>query len=321
MVDNSALTPQEVADILKIAKNTVYELIKRGELNAYRVGKKVRVDSKDVEEYKNRTKSFRSSPSLLETPGAPFPAKANPLLYEEIPRSSGFVICGQDIMLDILSGYLQMHPDGVQALRLYVGSYNGLYNLYQGNVQMAASHLWDGDSGQYNTPFVRRLLPGVPAVIIHLACRMQGFYVPKGNPKDIKGWEDLKRNDITMINREKGSGTRVLLDEHLRKLGILPKNIKGYERESTSHLAIASTVARGGADVGMGNEKSALQVKGIDFIPLQVERYELVMRKEDIEKPPFQAVIEILRSREFRMEMEGIGGYDLKETGKIVAET
>lgn len=318
MNDNLALTPQEVADILKIAKNTVYELIKRGELNSYRVGKKVRVDAKDVDEYKNRTKSIKSS---SPTSTIQDNTRLNPYLNEELPRNNGFVICGQDVLLDILSRYLQLHPNGVQALRSYVGSYNGLYALYQGSVQMATAHLWDGDTGQYNIPFVRRMLPGVPAVIIHLACRLQGFYVEKGNPKGIKGWEDLKRKDITIINREKGSGTRVLLDEHLRKLGIATRNIKGYERESTSHLAIASTVARGGADIGIGNEKSCMQVKGIDFIPLQTERYELVIKKEDMEKAPFQAVLEILRSQEFKMELEGIGGYDLTELGRIIAET
>lgn len=318
MADNTALTPQEVAEILKIAKNTVYELVKRGELNAYKVGKKLRVDSGDVEAYKNRTKSIRSAGSQ----GAPADApRANPLLYEELPRYGGFVICGQDILLDILSRHLQMHPDGVQALRSYVGSYNGLYALYHGNVQMATAHLWDGDTGQYNVPYVRRMLPGVPAVVIHLACRLQGFYVQKGNPRGIKGWEDLKRKDVAIINREKGSGTRVLLDEHLRLLGIPAGSIRGYERESTSHLAIASTVARGGADIGIGNEKSGMQVKGIDFIPLQTERYELVIKKEDLTKPPYRAALEILRSQEFILELEGIGGYDLAETGQIVAET
>ncbi len=318
MPDNSALTPQEVADILKIAKNTVYELIKRGELNSYRVGKKVRVDLRDVEEYKNRTKSIKKPSSKALEPSDP---KGNPFLYEEPAKSSGFVICGQDIMLDILSRYLHQHTNGVPALRSYVGSYNGLYNLYQGNVQIATAHLWDGDSGQYNIPYVRRMLPGIPSVIIHLACRLQGFYVSKGNPKDIRGWEDLKRRDITIINREKGSGTRVLLDEQLRILRFPSSQIKGYERESTSHLAIASTVARGGADLGIGNEKSGLQVKGIDFIPLQTERYELVIKKEDINKPPFSAVMDILNSQEFRLELEGIGGYDLAELGNITAET
>ena len=319
MADNTVLTPQEVADILKIAKNTVYELIKRGELNGYRVGNKVRVDAEDVEEYKNRTKTIKQGNAAKGSDSAQ--VRATSLFNEEVPRHNDFVICGQDVMLDILSRYLQMHPRGVPALRSYVGSYNGLYSLYHGHVQIATAHLWDGDSGQYNIPFVRRMLPGVPAVIIHLACRIQGFYVAKNNPKGIAGWEDFKRNDLSMINREKGSGTRILLDEHLRKLDISSENIIGYKRESTSHLAIASTIARGGADLGIGNEKTSQQVKEIDFIPLQVERYELVIKKEDLNKPPFAAVLEILRSPEFKAELEGIGGYDLKETGVIVAET
>lgn len=318
MSDNSALTAQEVADILKIAKNTVYELIKRGELNSYKVGKKLRVDTKDLDEYRNGTKRMKdnSHPHSIQNH-----ARENPYFQEESPRNSGFVICGQDILLDILSRYLQLHPNGIQALRSYVGSYNGLYALYHDNVQMATAHLWDGDTGQYNVPFVRRMLPGIPAVIIHLACRLQGFYVANGNPKKIKGWEDLKRKDLTMINREKGSGTRVLLDENLKLLNIPSNSIKGYDRESTSHLAIASTIARGGADIGIGNEKSGLQVKGVEFIPLQTERYELVVKKQDINKAPFITVLEILRSQEFKVELEGIGGYDLTEIGKIVAET
>lgn len=318
MDENTALTPQEIADMLKIAKNTVYELIKRGELNSYRVGKKVRIDAKDVEEYKSKTKSIKTA-VLADCVYENLPQSGSPMT--DISRKSNFVICGQDILLDILSRYLQLHSVGIQALRSYVGSYNGLYALYHGNAHMAAVHLWDGNSEEYNIPYVRHMLPGVSAVIIHLACRMQGFYITAGNPKGITGWKDMNRKDITIINREKGSGTRVLIDEHLRKLGISPKSIKGYERESTSHLAIASTVARGGADIGIGNEKSAMQVKGIDFIPVQKERYELVIKKDDLGNLPFQAILDILRSQQFKMELEGIGGYDLSEIGKIVAET
>ena len=224
-------------------------------------------------------------------------------------------------MLDILSRYLQYHAKGIQALRSYTGSYNGLYALYHGNVQIATAHLWDGETGQYNIPYVKRMLPGIPAIIVHLANRMQGIYVAKGNPKGIKGLEDLKRPGITIINREKGSGTRILLDEHLKKLGISANSIAGYERECFSHLAVASTVARGEADFAIGNEKTSQQVNGIDFIPLQTESYDLVIKKEDIDKPHFQAVLQILRSEEFKLELEGIGGYDLKDLGKITAET
>lgn len=322
MGENSALTPQEVADILKIAKNTVYALIKRGELNSYRVGKKVRVDINDVEAYKDSTKRHTSQ-NAAQQGNNPNISRSEISASPQYQRSrpNGFVICGQDIILDILSRYLENHPNGVHALRSYVGSYNSLYALYNGNVDLATAHLWDGDTGQYNVPYVRRMLPGTPAVIVHLACRMQGFYIAKGNPKGITGWQDLKRSDLTLVNREKGSGTRILLDEQLMKLGIVSNTIRGYDNECTSHLAIASTVARGEADMGIGNEKAAQQVKEVDFIPLQKERYDLVMKKEDYGKPHFKAVLEILRSSAFKLELEGIGGYDLNDTGKIVSET
>jgi len=322
MEGNSSLTPQEVAGILKIAKTTVYELIKRGELNAYRIGRKVRVEQSDVEEYKRKSKKLNNSTNnqVLNIYNSS-EEKLPQIEYNEVSYNKGFLICGQDILLDILSRYLEQHPKGTKTARSYIGSYRSLVNLYEGEAQVATCHLWDGRTGEYNVPYIERLLPGTPAVIVHLACRMQGFYVQKGNPKVIKSWKDLKRNDIIIVNREKGSGARVLLDEHLRLLGISGNTINGYTRECLTHLAVASAVSRGGADLGLGNEKAGLQVKGIDFIPLQKERYELVMKKEDMSKPPFQALMEIIRSEEFKMELEGIGGYDLSETGKIIAET
>lgn len=321
MKKDSALTPIDVAEMLKISKNTVYELVKRGELNSYKVGNKLRIEMKDIEEYKNKSKKLQNIKLNSAESNNSYTPLISPYESEKIQKSYGFVICGQDIMLDILSRYLQHHIKGVQALRSYIGSYNGLYALYHGNVQIATAHLWDGETGQYNIPYVKSMLPGIPAIIVHLANRMQGFYVEKGNPKGIREWEDLLRPEITIINRELGSGTRILLDEHLKKLGITGNSISGYERECSSHLAVASTVAGGGADVAIGNEKASQQVNEIDFIPLQTESYDLVIKKEDIDKPHFQAVLQILRSKEFKLELEGIGGYELKDLGVIIAET
>jgi putative molybdopterin biosynthesis protein len=318
MLDNKPLTPQEVADVLKISKSTVYELMKRRELNAYRVGKKLRVDSEDVESYKNKTKDAKPVGMLSPEPARSF----SPAMYEEpSEKSMPFIISGQDVILDILCRYLYLHPKGIRALRSYEGSYNALYSLYNGEVQVATAHMWDGKTGEYNVPFIERMLPGTPTVVTRLASRMQGFYVAKGNPKNIKDWNDLRRSDLTIINREKGSGTRILLDEHLRKMGISGRSINGYSRESQSHLAVASTIARGGADLGIGNEKAALQVQGIDFIPVQKENYDMVIKKEDMHQPAFDAIFEILRSDEFKFELQGLGGYDLTELGKIIAET
>lgn len=320
MYVDTALTPQEVADILKISKSTVYELIKRKEINSYRVGKKVRVDLKDVETYKNKTRNIKSNTNNTDN-------EFKPILYnttsqrEESLEKYSLVVCGQDVVLDILCRCLACHKDGIRALRSYEGSYNGIYELYCGKVQVATAHMWDGKTGKYNVPYVEKMLPGTAAVVIRLVGRMQGFYVAKGNPKRIKDWNDFKRPDITIINRERGSGTRILLDEHLRQMNIIGNEIKGYSRESVSHLAVASVVARGGADLGIGNEKACSQVQNIDFIPIQEEKYDMIIKKQDMNQPSIKAIMEIIQSEEFKMEVSGIGGYDISEMGDIIAET
>nr|AIE77280.1 putative molybdopterin biosynthesis protein MJ0886 [uncultured bacterium pBIO2079] len=318
--ESNPLTPAEVAEILKISKYTVYEMVKRGEIPAYRVGKKIRVDSQDLQEYIDKGKGNEPAPdehlvlppaSLLESPL---------LAVETTAKAPGLVICGQDICLDILGRHLEHHPAGVRAYRQNLGSFAGLLALYQDRADLAAIHLWDSDSNSYNIPYVRRLLPGIPAVVIHLACRMQGFYVARGNPKNIKQWEDLMQPGIRFVNREAGSGTRVLIDEQFRVSGINRQMVKGYENLEFSSLAVASAVSRGIVEVGVGNQKASMQVRDIDFIPLRKERYELVIKKEDIDRAPFQAVLEILKSPAFKAELQGLGDYDLSETGKTVAE-
>jgi len=321
MQSNSGLTAKEVAQILNISKNTVYELIKRGELPSYKVGRKIRVDLIDIEEYKNksRTKS-KITPTNLDN--SSIVSRLNPKIFLPVSNDKDdFIICGQDILLDVLTRHLEQHPNGLQALRCYIGSYNGLVELYRGNVNIATAHLWDADAEVYNIPYVRRLLPGVPCVIVNLVSRMQGFYVAKGNPKNIIAWNDLTKPDVLMINREKGCGVRVLIDEKLCKLNIPWQSIKGYGSEGLSHLAVASAVARGDADVAIGNEKCALQVQNVQFVPLQEEKYDLIIKKDDIDKPPFKAILEILNSKEFKDELRGIGGYGMNDTGKIVTQT
>jgi putative molybdopterin biosynthesis protein len=308
MNDSTSFTPEEVAKILKISRYTVYEMIKRGDLSAYRIGRKVRVQPHDLEAY---IKSSKGTSAI----------QSNSILPNASVKHEGFIICGQDVMLDILTRHLELTLPHIRFLRSYVGSINGLNALYQGNADAVTAHLWDGDTDNYNTPYVRRLLPGHRALIINLAYRTAGFFVAKGNPKDITSWQDLTKPDILLVNREKGSGARVLLDEKLRSLSIEHKNIKGYEREETSHFSVASSVARGEADVGVGIEKAALQVKEMDFIPLQRERYDLVILKEDAAKEEFQTLLSIIRSQTFKNELRGIGGYDVSQTGEIIAET
>ncbi|MGL5315122.1 MAG: substrate-binding domain-containing protein, partial [Peptostreptococcaceae bacterium] len=274
----TSLTPIEVAELLKITKNTVYEIIKRGDLPAYKVGNKYRVDIKDVENYINKQKNPNGRIQNLNV--------SNCTNINYVPNNTvslqEIIISGQDVLLDILANYIQNSINGIKTFRSHLGSYNGLYELYNNRVSISSCHLWDLETDSYNAPYVKSLLPGIPCVLVNLAYRQQGFYVQKGNPKNIKTYNDLVNNDITFVNREKGSGTRILLDQKLKQLSILPSSISGYNSIETSHLSVASTVSRGNADVGLGSEKAALQVNNIDFIPLQTERYDLVIKQEDL---------------------------------------
>ncbi|MFW2488810.1 substrate-binding domain-containing protein [Clostridium chromiireducens] len=323
MENNTPLTPQEVADMLKISKSTVYELIKKNSINSYKVGKKLRIDLKDVEKYKNKTKTVVNSEegSFKETYTTPLIGSLNNSFITNYNVSSQFIICGQDIILDILSRYLEMRVSGIHNLRYYQGSYNSLYSLYKGKATMATTHMWDSKTGIYNIPFVEKMLPGTPCILINLAYINVGYYVAKGNPKNILTWDDLKRSDITMINREKGSGTRVLLDERIQEMKIPSNKIIGYERECLAHIAVASAIARGEADFGLGSEKASYQVRDVEFVPLQKEQYDIVIRKEDLNIPGVNAVLDIVRSEGFKAEVSSLGGYDVSRIGEIVGET
>ncbi len=310
MTETVSYTPDEVAKILKISRFTVYEMIKRGDLTAYRIGRKVRVEAPDLDVYIKNSKGH--------SPAAPVEVKPAAITS---PVQDGVILCGQDVILDILARHLGKEMPHVRSLRNYIGSIDGLLALYRGTANAVTAHLWDGDTDTYNLPYVRRFLPGHHALLINLAYRMEGFYVCKGNPKNIMTWEDLTRPSVRLVNRERGSGARVLLDEKLRMLNISHNSIAGYEYEEMSHLAVASSVARDEADVGVGIEKVAQQVNGLDFVPLQKERYDLIIRREDAEKPQFQTLLSILRSRAFHNELQGVGGYDLTNTGEILAET
>ena len=312
MGKQNALNVQDVSDMLGVSKSTIYNLIKNGEIASYKVGRKVKFTEDEVNSYISRSTTRQTSASSQADIASGFN------LTDTVKAQDGFVICGQDLILDILSNYMRSH--GIPALRAYIGSYDSLMLLYKDKVSVASSHLWDSDTDQYNVPYVKRLLPGIPTIVIHLTCRIQGLYVQKGNPKGIKGWEDFSRNDIVMINREHGAGSRVLLDENLKLLGISGRGIKGYGTERPSHLALASAVSGGKADVAVGIEKIARQVDNIDFIQMKKERYDLVVKKELMQSPEMQTLMNIIRSEAFRQEFANIGGYDTSDMGKIVAE-
>lgn len=316
MPNDQSYTTEEIAKLLKISKLTVYDLIKKGKLPSYRVGKQMRVDSADLEAYKQQSKGMSS-------PVQHVPTDKN-LPTAAFSQNSGIrpiVITGQDMSLDILAKHMESKASGIRPLRAYVGSLDSLIAMYRGESDIVSTHLFDGDTGEYNLPFIRKLLIGSSYQVVNLLSRSAGFYVQQGNPRGIKDWNDLKKPDLRIVNREIGSGARVLLDEQLRLHRISSSEIFGYELIESNHLGVAGKVSSGEADVGIGIEKAAAIVGHVSFIPLIQERYDLVMRKTPENLSWISSVMNILKSEAFQKELQAIQGYDLSLTGQILYET
>ena len=312
MSQNKSLSTQEVADILHVSKSTIYELIRRGEINSYKIGRKVRFTQDDVDAYISRARHEQSVQPVRRV------EISSTLVSPRPENGDGLVISGQDVVLDILANYL--HQYGVTAQRCYLNSFEGLLALYEGKVDAAACHLYAADENTFNAPFVKRLVPGVPAALINISYRTQGFYVAAGNPKEIRGWRDLSRRDISILNRSPGSSARILLDEQLHRMNLQAGQIRGYEREMKSHLTMAAAIAEGEADLAIGTERISRQIEGLDFIPLLEERFDLVMRREFMETAAAEKLLEILRSASFKKEIRHFSGNDYRDLGRIIAE-
>ena len=310
MAQNKSLSTQEVADILHVSKSTIYDLIRKGEIHSYKIGRKVRFTQDDVDAYIARSRHEHSTRPVknIDTHST--------LLTPEPEEAPELIISGQDVVLDILANYLQQ--EGVSAARTYLNSFEGLLSLYQGNIHVAACHLFDGFD--YNASYVRSLMPGIPAALVNVSYRTQGFYVQKGNPKNIRGWSDLARDDIAILNRRVGSSARILLDTQLKRQGISASKVKGYDKIMKSHLTMAASIAAGEADVAIGTERISRQIDGLDFIPLLEERFDFVIKKQMMETESVQKLLAVLRSPAFRREVSHFSGNDYRDLGKIICE-
>ncbi|MCC7130543.1 MAG: molybdopterin biosynthesis protein [Anaerolineae bacterium UTCFX2] len=228
-----------------------------------------------------------------------------------------FAIGSHDMTLDLMAQFLAQRNRRLASAN--VGSMGGLIALQRGEAHLAGSHLLDPETGSYNLKFIRETLPGVAVKVVSLVGRQQGLLVAKGNPKRIQRLEDLSRPDVRFINRQRGAGTRVLLDYHLTLLSIAPQAIQGYNQEEFTHLAVAAAVASGRADCGLGIAAAA-QALELDFIPLFNENYELIIPSRFYEDALLRPLLDLLTEAQFQRAVASLPGYEVSHMGALVAE-
>ncbi|MEH7112618.1 helix-turn-helix transcriptional regulator [Neobacillus niacini] len=304
-MEGKVYTPDEVAQLFQISKHTVYELIKRGELQAFKVGNKMRIEHEEIERYKES--SIAPAKKIqVEQPATPtsLPVRlsgSHDFLVEHFVKQTS-----RDL-------HLQIQPT-------YIGSLEGLMMLYRGQSDIAAMHLLDPASQEYNLPFIHQLFVYESILVLRFASREQGFIVAKGNPKKITGFNDLTRKDIHFVNRQKGAGTRFLFDSMLASYEINPAEITGYTNEEWNHLSTASYISRGMADVAFGIQSAASHL-GLDFIPIAKEQFDLVFRFTEENKEKLNELIRYLQSDSFKNSLTDLEGYDVQELGTVIYKT
>ncbi len=294
------MSAKELASYLGLNEKKIYQLAREGSIPAARIGGKWVFPKHLIDEWIEKDAlsrlRFKSSMETLVIMGSNDPA------------------------WDILSKKLIDFPYGIILALSSVGSTKGLMALSQGLCDAASSHLLDPETLEYNIPYLSRFLKGEDVVVITLFHREQGLMVKKGNPKGIERLEDLTRSDVTFINRQEGSGTRVLFDLELSAHGIDPSRIKGYENTASTHMEVALKILTGEADTGLGI-RSVANMVGLEFIlPLKDERYDLVVLKNSMNLKKIRILLDVLESKDVRETLSKMGGYNLSDMGKVVWE-
>jgi putative molybdopterin biosynthesis protein len=234
----------------------------------------------------------------------------------EIERT--IVVTGShDLVLDLAASALRERDPGMTLASSNVGSLAGLAALRDGLCHLAGSHLLDPDTGEYTLPWIERLMPDRDLAVVRLTHREQGLIVAPGNPLRLGGIDGLTRPGLRYVNRQRGAGTRVLLDQSLSQRGIEPGGIDGYAREEHTHLAVAAAVAADRADCGLG-VLAAARAFGLDFVPVAKEPYDLVLERNSIESELLAPLWALLESEDFRAEVDALGGYDTTEMGRRI---
>lgn len=296
------MNTKEVAKYLDIHEKQVYSLIKDKRIPATRVTGKWVFPKKIIDEWIE--KSARSG--LAE-------------VRQRSKQIEGALLAAgsNDPILDMLKSYFRKSFPTIYIFSANTGSIDGLKALNQGITDMAWAHLFEPECGEYNIPYLSRFLPNKKVVVINLFWRELGFLVAPNNPLKIKGFPDLTRKKIRFVNRQEGSGTRLLLDNNLKKFKISPSLIPGYKNEVYTHFEVGLSVLSREADVGMATIAIS-RLLGLSFIPITQERFDLILEQATFFDKKVQAFMEILNSPDFRRRVETISNYDFKNSGKII---
>ena len=296
------MNTKEVANYLSIHEKQVYGLIKERKIPATRITGKWVFPKKLIDEWigshiQKGLGEARKKGKRIE--GALLAAGSN------------------DPILDMLQTHLRRLYPEFYIFSANTGSTDGLNALDKGYTDIAWSHLFDPQTGEYNIPFIPSCLSNINAVVVNLFSRELGFVVAPQNPLKIQQFEDLTRKEVKFINRQNGAGTRVLLDHRLQKLGIHVSNIAGYEKEVVTHFEVGLSVLSREADVGIATNAVSKWL-GLDFVPITRERFDMIMDKSVFFEKGIQALIEILNSGDFRTRVSSLGSYDFNKSGKIL---
>jgi putative molybdopterin biosynthesis protein len=232
-------------------------------------------------------------------------------------RHTIVIVGSHDNTLDVLADRIKAKHSHLTISSSHVGSMGGLMAVKRAACHLAGSHLLDTENGSYNVSYIAKYLPEIDVKLVNLVYRDQGLIVGRGNPKGIKGLEDLARKDISFINRQPGSGTRILLDYRLNQIDLKSADIIGYQHEEFTHMAVAVAVLSGTVDAGLGIYAAA-KALDLDFIPVVTEQYDLIIPLAHFESENIQLMLETINSREFKRRVEELGGYSTEKTGEII---
>jgi excisionase family DNA binding protein len=296
------MNTKEVAKYLGIHEKQVYALIKAKRIPSTRVTGKWVFPKKMIDEW-------------IETSARAGMAEAR----QKGHKIEGALLAAgsNDPVLDFLQTDLRRSFPDIYLFSTNIGSVEGLKALNLGYTDIAWCHLYDPRAREYNTTYLPQYVPGIKPVVVNLFHRELGFTIPRGNPLKIRGFKDLVKREVRFINRQKGSGTRLLIDQQLKESHVPPEKIKGYEKERNTHFEVGLSILNGTANVGIASV-AASKLLGLDFIPITRERFDMVLDQKTFFGKNVQAFIELLHSREFREKVQGVGGYDLKESGRVL---